>query len=168
MKKRCAERPMKEKSTVYVETTVPSFLTAYPANNLIVAGKQEVTRQWWEKRRAKYRIYISQYVLDETSSGDTQAAERRMVALRDIDLLEVDEEVLRLARVIIDAGLVPEKSATDAGHIAVAARHGMDFLITWNCTHIANAHTRPKIEATCRVLGYESPVICTPNELMES
>ncbi len=68
---------MDEKSTVYIETTIPSFLTAWPSNNLIVAGKQEVTRQWWKKRKPKYHLYASQYVLDEASRGDEAAASKR-------------------------------------------------------------------------------------------
>ncbi len=156
---------MQEKSSVYVETSIPSFLTARPSNNLIVAGKQEITRQWWERRKEKYHLHISQYVLDEVSSGDPEAANLRMNALRDIDLVEVDEEVIQLAQVILGTGLIPTKSATDAGHIAVAARHGMDFLITWNCAHIANAEILNRMNFVVSEAGYYLPTVCTPYEL---
>ena len=156
---------MENKFSVYLETTIPSFLTARPSNNLIVAGKQEVTRQWWEKRKEKYALYISQYVLDEAAKGNPDAAKRRMIALEGIDLLEVDDEVIRLARVIINSGIIPQKASTDAGHIAVATRHGIDFLITWNCTHIANAEILCKINYIVSEAGYYLPTICTPDEL---
>ncbi len=156
---------MDEKSTVYIETTIPSFLTAWPSNNLVVAGKQEVTRQWWKKRKAKYHLYASQYVLDEASRGDEAAASKRMEALNEIDLLEVDEEVIRLVRVIMTTGLIPSKAETDAGHIAVSARHGIDFMITWNCTHIANAEILGRINYVVSEVGYFLPTICTPDEL---
>ncbi|MFV9691960.1 MAG: type II toxin-antitoxin system VapC family toxin [Desulfobacteria bacterium] len=156
---------MENKFSVYLETTIPSFLTARPSNNLVVAGKQEVTRQWWEKRKEKYALYISQYVLDEAARGNPDVAKKRMVVLEGIDLLEVDEDVIRLARVIIDSEIIPQKASTDAGHIAVATRHGIDFLITWNCTHIANAEILCKINYIVSEAGYHLPTICTLDEL---
>ena len=156
---------MEEKSTIYLETTIPSFLTARPSNNLIVAGKQEVTRQWWERRKEKYQLFLSQYVLDEASSGDTDAAKKRMEMLEGIDLLSVDEEVIQLAKVILSTGIIPIKASTDAGHIAVATRHGIDFIITWNCTHIANAEILSRINYIVSKEGYFLPIICTPDEL---
>lgn len=156
---------MGEQSTVYIETTIPSFLTALPSKNLIVAGKQEVTRQWWEKRKANYHLCASQYVLDEASIGDEAAARKRMEALDRIELLEVDEEVIRLVKVIMTTGLIPSKAETDAGHIAVSARHGIDFMITWNCTHIANAEILGRLNYIVSEAGYFLPTICTPDEL---
>ena len=156
---------MEEKPTIYLETTIPSFLTARPSNSLVVAGKQEVTRQWWERRKEKYQLFLSQYVLDEASSGDTDAAKKRMEVLEGIDLLSVDEEVIRLANVILSSGIIPIKAATDAGHIAVATRHGIDFIITWNCTHLANAEILSRINYTVSKEGYFLPIICTPDEL---
>lgn len=156
---------MVPKPTVYLETTIPSFLTARPSSNLVVAGKQEVTRQWWEIRREKYQLFISQYVLDEASGGDVTAAARRVEAISDIDVLEVDEEVIRLTAEILSTGLIPAKAQTDAAHMAVAARHGIDFLITWNCVHIANAEILAKINFVVATAGYYLPTVCTPDEL---
>lgn len=156
---------MIDKPTVYVETTIPSFLTARPSNNLVVAGKQEVTRQWWDKRREKYHLFVSQYVLDEASGGDSDAVRSRMEAIEGIELLEVDEEVIRLAEAIMSTGLIPAKAKTDAAHMAVASRHGMDFLITWNCTHIANAEILSRMNYIIADSGYYLPTICTPDEL---
>jgi predicted nucleic acid-binding protein len=156
---------MNEKPTVYLETTIPSFLTSRPSINLIIAGKQEVTRQWWENRRGKYQLFISQYVIDEAGGGDVEAAKRRLEAINGIDVLEIDEEVLDLAEKILRTGLIPVKASTDAAHIAVAAKHGMDFLVTWNCTHIANAEILAKLNYSVFESGYYLPTICTPDEL---
>ncbi len=156
---------MSEKPTVYIETTIPSFLTARPSNNLVIAGKQEVTRQWWEKRKEKYHLYVSQYVLDEASGGNEAAVRERLNALDGIELLEVDDEIIRLAGIIMATGLIPPKAETDAGHIAVATRHGVDFLITWNCAHIANAEFLIRLNYTVSEAGYFLPTICTPDEL---
>jgi len=152
-------------STVYLETTIPSFLTARPSNNLVVAGKQETTRQWWETRRGKYRLLISQFVLDEAGAGDPEAAKRRLDIIADLETLEIDEEVLSLAERIVEAGLIPVKSSTDAAHVAVAARHGVDFLLTWNCAHIANAEILARANFVVARAGYDLPTICTPDEL---
>jgi predicted nucleic acid-binding protein len=156
---------MNEQFTLYLETTIPSFLTARPSNNLIVAGKQETTRQWWERRRSRYQLFISQYVLDEISGGDSEAAKRRLEAVQTVDLLEVDEETIRLAARLMRTGLIPVKAAADAAHIAVAARHRMDFLLTWNCTHIANAELLRALSAAAAEADHTLPVICTPDEL---
>ena len=153
------------KPTVYIETTIPSFLTARPSNNLIVAGKQEVTRQWWEMRREKYELFVSELVFDEALKGDIDAAERRIAAIEGIPSLEIDNEVIRITERIIEAGVIPEKSASDAAHIAVASRHGVDYLMTWNCTHIANAEIIGKMSFLVAETGHYLPIICTPDEL---
>jgi hypothetical protein len=135
---------------------------------LVIAGKQEVTRQWWDTRREKYRLLISQYVLDEASGGDSAAAARRLTVLEGIDLLEIDEAVIHLAQAILASGVIPPRAATDAGHIAVAARNSIDFLLTWNCTHIANAEILSRINFVVAEAGYFLPTICTPDELFGS
>ncbi len=156
---------MNQKLTVYLETTIPSFLTGRSSNDLILAGKQEVTRRWWEIRLDCYQAVISQFVIDEASAGDSSAAEKRLSVLNNIPLLEIDEEVLDLTDRILSTGIIPPKAATDAAHIAIAARHRVDFLMTWNCTHIANAEIMGKIRTILETAGYLSPVICTPDEL---
>ncbi len=156
---------MSHKPTVYLETTIPSFLTSRPSNNLIIAGRQEVTRQWWERRKDAYHVFISQYVLDEASSGNPEASERRMNVIKGLESLRIDNDVVALAERIIETGLIPSKAITDAGHIAIAARHSMDFLLTWNCTHIANAEILVKINYVVSAAGFFLPTICTPDEL---
>lgn len=153
------------KPTVYIETTIPSFLTARRASDIVIAGKQEVTRRWWAERREGYELFISQFVYDEAARGDSEAARARTEALHGIAFLAIDEDVLRLASAIVDSGVIPEKARTDAGHIALAARHGIDFLLTWNCRHIANAEILERIARVVSGQGYEVPVICTPDEL---
>ncbi|RJP32412.1 MAG: DNA-binding protein [Candidatus Omnitrophota bacterium] len=153
------------KPSVYIETTIPSFLTGHPTNNLIVAGKQEVTRQWWETRRHRFELFISPYVHDEASAGDSDAVRRRMEAIESNDLLEVDDEVLHLTDRIMETGMIPEKSKTDAAHIAVASRHTTDYLLTWNCRYIANAEILSTINFAVFKAGYLLPTICTPDEL---
>lgn len=152
--------------TVYLETSIVSYLAAHPSRDLITAAHQQVTHMWWQERRARFDIFASQVVLDEAAAGDPHAAGRRKDLLRDIPLLEVTAEVAELAAALIRRLPLPERAGADAAHIAVAAYHGMDFLLTWNCAHIANAELRPRIEQICRDQGYPAPVLCTPDELM--
>jgi len=154
------------KSRLYLETTIPSYLTSWPSRDLIVAGHQQVTKEWWEKRRSSFQIFISQLVLDEAAAGDPVAARERLKALQDLPLLDITAEVTELASRILASGKIPRKAATDAAHIAIAAVHGMDFLVTWNCVHIANAANTKALALICQAHGYDCPVICTPEELM--
>jgi hypothetical protein len=153
------------KPTVYIETTIPSFLKARTTRNVILAGKQEVTKQWWAQRRQEYELFISQLVYDEAARGDSQAAQDRLDALVDIPFLALDEEAVRLSDAIVAASVIPEKAHTDAGHIALAARHGIDFLLTWNCRHIANAEILDRVSEVVAAYDYRLPIICTPDEL---
>lgn len=154
------------KPKLYLETTVPSYLTAWPSRDLIRAGHQQITREWWQVRRARFDIYISQFVLDEAGAGDSEAARERLAALRGFPLLDPTDEVVELAEALTASLVLPKQAVTDAVHIALAAVHGMHFLLTWNCAHIANAEMVPAIESACRERGFECPVICTPEELM--
>jgi len=130
------------------------------------AAHQQLTREWWVQRREAFSLHVSQVVIDEAGQGDAEAAAERLKALAGIPLLTVPDETGALAELIIQHSRLPAKAATDALHIAVAAWHGMDFLMTWNCTHINNAQLLPLIERTCREAGFSCPVICTPEELM--
>ncbi|KYF93769.1 DNA-binding protein [Sorangium cellulosum] len=154
------------KPSVYMETSIVSYLTARPSRDLVRAAHQEVTGEWWAGRDA-YDLYISQLVVDEASAGDPGAAALRLQALGDLPLLELTPEAVGLARQLLHAAALPSKAAGDAVHIALSAAHGMRYLLTWNCAHIANATMRPKIEEICRAGGFEPPVICTPLELVE-
>ena len=155
------------KQKVYIETSIVSYLTARASNDLRAMANQNTTIEWWESRRPEFEIYISEFVVAEASQGNAEAAERRMSVLADIPELEVTETVRELGKVLVLEGPIPAGAEIDAFHIAVAAANGMDYLLTWNCKHIANAVMRPKVEAVCRNHGFEPPTICTPQELME-
>jgi hypothetical protein len=158
---------MSEKLKVYVETTVVSYLTARPSRNLRVAAHQEITADWWAHRRATFDLYMSQLVVDEAAAGDASAAQQRLSVLREIQKLELTSAVPQLAAQLVADAAIPREAGEDALHIAVATVHGMDYLLTWNCRHIANASMRNTIVETCARSGYEAPVICTPEELLE-
>jgi predicted nucleic acid-binding protein len=152
------------KPKVYIETSIPSYLTAWRSRDLIVAANQGITKEWWDSRE-QFDLYISALVIQEFGAGNPETAQKRLEQLDDITELNVTEEVERFAEVFIQKVPLPEKARIDALHIAVAVLSGMDYLLTWNCTHIANAILHPKLEAICREFGYEPPTICTPQEL---
>lgn len=154
------------KPKLYIESTIPSYLTSKPSRDLVVAAHQQITREWWEIRKGDFDIYISQFVLDEVSAGDPEASKKRLNAIDEFEQLDITDDVTNLAAAIIASGVIPKKSPTDAAHISIAAIHDMQFLMTWNCAHIANAEISSAIEDICKAQGFECPVICTPEELM--
>ena len=154
------------KPSVYIETSVVSYYTARLSRDLVVAGHQAITRHWWEQRLVHFRPFISTFVLDEAAAGDHVVSQVRVAALRGIPLLDITQEVETLAQRFVRAGVVPRSKVLDAYHVCVAAVHGVDYLVTWNCAHIANAEMREAIEALCAAHEYPTPVICTPEELM--
>lgn len=155
------------KSKVYIETTIISYLTALRSHLLVVAGNQETTRNWWDEQRRKFDIFISEVVIEEASKGDADASQRRLETIRRIPVLDVTNKARDLAKQLIIGIPLPVRAEIDALHIAIATVHGMDYLLTWNCKHIANATLRQRIETVCRSAGYEAPIICMPFELME-
>ena len=152
---------------VYIETTVISYLTAHPNRDVVIAGHQKITRDWWQTCHDKFDLVASQLVVREASAGDLQAAKDRLERLTTLTLLEVTEEAVALAQELLSTGAVPEKAAEDALHLAIAVTNGVEYLLTWNCKHLANATMRTKIEDVCRSAGYEPVIICTPEELLE-
>lgn len=152
------------KPRVYVETSVLSYLTALPSRDLVRAAHQQLTIEWWA-RREQFELFVSEAVLAEIRKGDPVAAARRVAAAEGLQVLSATTEAQALAVALLRAAVMPRKAAVDAAHVAIAAVHGLEFLMTWNCTHIANAVMRPKIEAVCREAGVVPPVICTPEEL---
>ena len=156
------------KPKVYLETTIVSYLTARPSRDLITAAHQQITQQWWQTQRARFDLFVAPPVLQEAQAGDPDAAARRVAVLQTIPLLMLSEEAAGLAQALIAPGPLPANAVVDALHIAIATVHVMHYLLTWNCTHIANAAIRSDIEDICRARGYEPPVICTPEELLET
>lgn len=154
------------KPTVYVETTVIGYLTSRPRVDVVVAGRQNTTCHWWKTAADYFDLVASQLVVQECSAGDQQAAEERLEALAGMALLSTTLEAEELSAALIAGNAVPASYPEDALHIALAAVHGVQYLVTWNCRHIANAALRLTIERICRNAGYHPPVICTPEELL--
>ena len=155
------------KQRIYVETSVVSYLVSRPSTDVRVAANQVITIEWGDKRRPAFDLFVSEFVLAEAALGDPLASRLRLEAINEISQLKATEEVRRLGDALRIQGPIAESAEIDAYHIAIATVHGMDYLLTWNCTHIANAAMRSDIEAVCRNRGYEPPTICTPQELME-
>lgn len=155
-----------EKFSVYLETSVVSYYTSRPSRDLIVAARQQLTHEWWENYREQMETYVSTLVIQEAEVGDSIAARRRLEAIADLPVLELNAHVLDLAKSLVNMGPIPEEFFEDALHIAVAAIHGIHFLLTWNCHHINNPHMRPDIIRVVQSFGYTCPVICTPDEFM--
>ena len=151
---------------VYIETTIPSYLTARPSRDIVQAARQQLTREWWDVERRNYDLCISQIVLDEAAAGDAEAAQRRLAVIDTLPLLDLTFEVDGLAETIMQSGLLPASASRDAVHIAVAAVHQVHFLLTWNCRHIANATIFRDLQHIIMSAGYDVPVICTPEELL--
>ena len=156
------------KERVYIETTFISYLIARPSRDLIVAGHQQVTHDWWDHGRGDYELCISQLVVQEAGQGDPQAVAERLAVLATMTVLEITDEAVELAEGLVQAGALPRKAANDALHIAVAAIHRVSYLLTWNCRHMANATMRVPIETVCAGKGCKAPIICTPEEIMET
>ena len=154
-------------STVYLETTIVGYLTSRPSRDLVTAANQRLTHDWWEEHRQQYDLYLSEAVIAECSGGDPLAAQERLDVLADISVLDATEEAAKLADALVRQVPLPETAEVDALHIALATVHGIDFLLTWNCTHIANAALQDRIEEICRIAGFDPPTICTPQQLME-
>lgn len=154
------------KKTVYIETSIPSYLTAKPSRDVRAAAWQQITTEWWDVARKDYEIFTSELTIVEASAGNPEAADRRLSVLREIPELEIDEEIQELAELLISKGAIPAFAEADALHVAVAAVHQIDYLLTWNCRHIDNATKKPIIRSICIDAGYPYPEICTPMELL--
>jgi len=151
----------------YIETSVISYLTARPSRDPIAAAHQQLTRDWWNRWRTRLDFYVSELVVQEASRGDAVFARARLESISSCPVLIINPAAQTLADSILRKAVLPSKAAADALHIALAAVNGMNFLVTWNCTHIANGFILQKVNALCRATGFEPPIVCTPTELME-
>ena len=154
------------KPRLYLETTIPSYLTAWPSRDPYVAKQQLITKEWWSDRREYFEIFVSDFVLEEAAEGDPDAASERLKVLEGFVSLETNKLVLELASLLIGPGLLPDRAATDAAHIAISAVHKMDYLMTWNCRHIANGEIEKQVRRICERQGFRCPTICTPHNLL--
>jgi len=155
-----------DRKSVYVETTVVSYLTSRPSRDLVKAAHQQVTREWWDVRRRGYRLFVSELVLEEAGRGDPEAAAGRMKALEGIPLLVASQDAVGLAGRLVGAGVFPVDAGADALHVAMAADNGIEILLTWNCRHLANGDVMYALAKELWTAGYTPPAICTPDELM--
>ncbi len=159
---------MKKKPNIYVKTSIISYLAAKPSSDLTTAACQHVTTMWWERYHRFYDVVTSALVVTESREGNTQMAKRRLDFLKGIPVLRTTENAVELARALTAEGAaLPRKAQADALHIAIAAVHNVDYLLTWNCRHIDNPATKPLIREVCILKGYLCPEICTPFEIME-
>ena len=154
------------KKSVSIESSVISYLTARPSRDLVIAGHQAVTAEWWDDRRLRYDVYVSPLVMEEISAGDASAAEERLRVVADIPSVAIAAEAESLGFALLAANAVPANSARDALHIAIAATQGIDYLVTWNFKHINNASTRTMVVNAVSNFGLVCPVQCSPEELM--
>ena len=159
---------MKKKPTIYIETSIISYLAAKPSSDLTTAACQHVTTTWWENSRRFYNVVTSALVVTESREGNTQMAKKRLDFLKGIPVLRTTDKAIELARALTAEGAaLPRKAQADALHIAIATVHNVDYLLTWNCRHIDNPATKPIIREICALQGYVCPEICTPFEIME-
>ena len=155
------------KPKIYIETSVVSYLTSQPSRDIVTAARQQITREWWERRRDQYELFMSEFVVREARRGNPKLVELRLEVLNGLREVKLTEEATALGGDLIRKGPLPQKAAIDALHIAAAVSGGMHYLLTWNFKHLANAAIRSAIERICRVHGYEPCIICTPEELLE-
>jgi hypothetical protein len=152
--------------SVYLETTFISYLVARPSRDVIVAGHQQTAQDWWENRRSEFECSVSQVVIDEASVGDPTEVQKRLALIGGLPTLAITDEAKALTQAIMAAGILPPHVVRDAAHVAVAAVHAVDYLLTWNCKHLANAQIARRIAVVCEKAGRKMPIICTPDELM--
>lgn len=152
--------------SVYLETTFISYLVALPSRDLLVAAHQQATHEWWANRRNEFANCVSQVVIDEVSVGDPAEVQKRLAIIGGLAVLEITEDTESLTQAIMAAGILPPHAVRDAAHVAVAAVHAIDYLLTWNCKHLANAQIARRIALVGEKLGYRMSIICTPEELM--
>ena len=152
--------------TVYIETTIVSYLVANPSRDPLVAAHQTLTREWWQNERQHYQCVTSQEMLREALLGDPEMSRRRSESLAGLTVLEVGESTRNLARELLAENLLPPAAASDAIHAAVSSLQGVNILLTWNCRHLANPHLLGKLRSFMARHGLALPEVCTPIELM--
>ena len=154
--------------TVYIETSVISYLASKASNDYLMKACQQATHTWWNDHRHRYELFTSPLVVMEAGRGDPKISQKRIDYLKDIPELHITPEIRDMAEVLIKQGALPKKAEADGLHIAIAAIHRIDLLLTWNCRHIDNPSTKPIIRSVCMIEGYKYPEICTPIELLEA
>lgn len=154
------------KLKVYIETSIVSYITARPSRDVVISANQILAQEWWEDYRHEFDLYISELVTDESSKGNAEMAKKRLDLVKNVPFLENNDKVKNLAKEILARNILPVKATLDVFHIAITAVHNIDFLLTLNCKHIANAFIYRRVEEVCRSFGFEPPIVCTPQEIL--
>lgn len=154
------------KEIAYIETTIVSYLVARPSRDLVLSAHQQVTREWWENERVNYHCIASEEVAREAMLGDTGMAQARIKVLEDLQIVGITAEVEAMAATFMATGALPPTMRPDATHLAAATMSGADYLLTWNCRHLANAHVLRRLQKEAERRGWQLPGVCTPLELM--
>jgi hypothetical protein len=153
--------------TVYVETTIPSYLTAAPSRDLVVAAQQQITHDWWATAKERFELFLSEAVLQEIRAGDPKMAARRMQIVDGLSVLDVTSEVDSLVEIYQERLGLPDRARPDIAHIAVSVVYELDYLLTWNCAHIANGHVIRRLMEVNHMLGRFTPLLLTPDQLLQ-
>ncbi|MBO1350563.1 MAG: type II toxin-antitoxin system VapC family toxin [Hormoscilla sp. GUM202] len=153
--------------TIYIETSILGYLTARATNNLILAANMKVTQDWWDSRRSSFALYTSEIVWDEAAKGDREIAAQRLSLLQPLMILDMTESAITLAQKFLQQSNLPLKASNDALHMAIATVYGLNYLLTWNCKHMANAQIQIKLSKISSEFGYNLPIICTPYQSIE-
>ena len=153
-------------NSIFIETTIPSYYVSRPSRNLLQFARQELTREWWESQRHQFDLFTSQLVLDEAGEGEPAKASERLQLIAGLPLLDLNEQVEVLASKLVTSSILPPDAGRDAFHLAVAGVHRMEFLLTWNCKHIANPFIADRLQACFSDMGVHLPVICTPEQFI--
>ena len=164
---RNANRSFSMKPKVYIETSIVSYLMARPSRDLLVNANQILAKEWWNEHRMKFRSFVSEVVISEIERGDPAMAKSRLEAIKRIEIIRLTNEARTVAQEILDQKILPEKAAVDALHISIASVNAIDFLLSLNCKHIANAFLYRRVHEVCRGFGYQTPTICTLQEILE-
>ena len=152
--------------SIFIETTIPSYYVSRPSRNLLQFARQELTSEWWDGRRHEFDLFTSQLVLDEAAEGEPAKADERRKLLAGLELLDLNEQVEALAAKLVGSGILPATAIRDASHLAAAGVHGMNFLLTWNCKHIANPFIADRLQSCFSSMGVQLPSICTPEQFI--
>jgi len=152
---------------LYVETSIVGYLASRPSRDVLTASHQKLTEKWWKNRRSDFELFCSEPVMVEAATGDEKEAAKRLSLLDGLTVLELSTNALALAEKLLKRKALPARAEIDAYHLAIAAVNKLNYLLTWNCRHLANASMQKIIERVCKKAGYDCPVICTPEQLTE-
>ncbi len=154
------------KPRAFIETTIVSYLTAFPSKDSDIARDQQITHDWWATCGDRFELVTSPFVLSEARVGDPAMARLRLDILATITVVDLTAAAYELADELIRSGALPEKARIDALHVAAAATNRVDYLVTWNCKHLANEALQKKIDECCRAAGFKPALIRTPADLL--